>query len=120
MKAERTRETWPALFCVRVARPLLETVAYAMAVAGLALGRIGAAEALLVLPATAGMGIVVSMAAVVLRELAEPSGAGPSQLAGLFFAAFPENLGYRQVRNLWLIRDFLEALGQRQAGPRPR
>ena len=110
----------PALFCVRVARPLLETAAYAMAVAGLALGRIGAGEALLVLLATAGMGIVVSMAAIVLRELAEPSGAGPSQLAGLFFAAFPENLGYRQLRNLWLVRDFFGALGRRKARPRAR
>ena len=96
----------PALFCVRVARPLLETAAYAMAAAGLAMGWITVAEALLVLLATAGVGIVVSMAAVVLREFAEPSAAGPFQLAGLFFAAFPENLGYRQARNLWLIRDW--------------
>jgi cellulose synthase/poly-beta-1,6-N-acetylglucosamine synthase-like glycosyltransferase len=101
----------PALFCVRVARPLMETAAYVMAAAGLALGWIGVAEALLVLLATAGVGIVVSMAAVVLRELAIPSAGGPSQLAGLFFAAFPENLGYRQARNLWLIRDFFGAMG---------
>jgi hypothetical protein len=64
-----------------------------------------------VLLATAGVGIVISMAAVVLRELAEPNAVGPSQLAGLFFTAFPENLGYRQARNFWLIRDFFGAMG---------
>jgi cellulose synthase/poly-beta-1,6-N-acetylglucosamine synthase-like glycosyltransferase len=101
----------PALLVVRVARPLLETAAYAMAAAGLAMGWIGVASALLVLLATAGVGIVVSMTAVVLSELAEPSAAGPSQLAGLFFTAFPENLGYRQIRNLWLIGDFFGAMG---------
>ena len=49
------------------------------------------------------------MAAVVLRELAEPSGIAPALLAALFLAAIPENLGYRQIRNLWMIAGFFGA-----------
>jgi hypothetical protein len=52
------------------------------------------------------MGIVVSMGAVVLRELAEHDGSDPGRLAGSFFAAIPENLGYRQLRNVWLIEGY--------------
>jgi len=49
---------------------------------------------------------VLSMAAVVLRELAEPNSPDDRRMATLFFAAIPENLGYRQLRNLWLIAGF--------------
>jgi ABC-type transport system involved in cytochrome bd biosynthesis fused ATPase/permease subunit len=59
------------LFSVRFVRPLLETVAYILAVAGLALGWVSWPLALLVLLSTAGMGMLLSMAAVSLRELAE-------------------------------------------------
>jgi hypothetical protein len=47
------------------------------------------------------------MSAVVLRELADFRGSDPSRLIRLFWATIPENLGYRQVRNLWLIGGFL-------------
>ena len=53
-----------------------------------------------------GGGIVNSMAAVVLRELAAPSGMSPGQLAVLFLTAIPENLGYRQIRNVRMIASF--------------
>ena len=49
------------------------------------------------------------MAAVVLGELAQPSGMDPGPLATLFLAAIPENLGYRQIRNFWLIGGFFGA-----------
>ena len=47
--------------------------------------------------------------AVVLAELAEPSGMAPGALATLFLAAIPENLGYRQIRNFWLIAGYFGA-----------
>jgi hypothetical protein len=43
------------------------------------------------------------MAAVVFRELTVYEGSDPGRLARLFFASVPENLGYRQLRNLWLL-----------------
>jgi hypothetical protein len=51
------------------------------------------------------MGMVQSLGAVVLREVAQPARSDPAQTTYLFLAAIPENLGYRQLRNLWLIAD---------------
>ena len=82
------------------------------------------ALAALVLVVSAGAGMVISMAAVVLRELAEPSGIAPGRLAALFLCAIPENLGYRQIRNLWLIAGFFGVrppkTESRAYGPGPR
>lgn len=97
------------LFSIRGLRPLLETAAYFLAAAGWIAGLIHPALAALVLVTSAGAGIVISMAAVVLRELAEPSGMAPAALAALCLTAIPENLGYRQIRNFWLIAGFFGA-----------
>jgi hypothetical protein len=97
------------LYCIRGLRPLLETAAYVLAAAGWITGMVHPALAALVLVTSIGAGTVISMAAVVLRELAEPSGIAPAPLAALFLAAIPENLGYRQIRNLWLIAGFFGA-----------
>ena len=90
----------------RLFRPWLETSGYVVAIAGLLLGLIGIPAVLLLLFASVGMGIVLSMAAVVLREVAEPTSPDEGRMTALFFAAIPENLGYRQLRNLWLISGF--------------
>ena len=100
--------SWGVLALVwdRFLRPLLETLAYAATVVALAMGWIGRPLAVLMLLATVVSGILVSMSAVVMRELAEYRASDPAVLTGLFFAAIPENLGYRQLRNLWLIAGF--------------
>jgi hypothetical protein len=97
------------LFCLRTLRPLLETAAYILAAAGWAAGLVPTTLAALAPAISIGAGIVISMAAVVLRELAGPSGIAPGHLAALFLAAIPENLGYRQIRNLWMIGGFFGA-----------
>jgi hypothetical protein len=94
------------LYFGRRIRPILEMLAYLLAIVGLVLGWVDVYTVLLVLVSTVGMGIVVSMAAVVLREVAEPARAGDGRFAGMFFAAVPENLIYRLRRNLWLITGF--------------
>jgi len=97
------------LFCFRGLRPVLETAAYILAAAGWITGLVDPAVAALVLVSSIGAGIVISMAAVVLRELAEPSGMAPGSVAALCLTAIPENLGYRQVRNLWLMAAYFGA-----------
>ena len=67
------------LYCIRGLRPLLETAAYILAAAGWITGLVHPALAALVLVISIGGGIVISMAAVVLRELAEPSGMAPGR-----------------------------------------
>jgi hypothetical protein len=94
------------LIAQRVVRPMVETAALVLTAVGAALGWVDPALAGLTLLAAVAMGIVISMAAVALRELAEREGSDPGRLAGSFFAAIPENLGYRQLRNLWLIAGY--------------
>ena len=86
--------------------PLVETAAYVLAAVGLSMGWVDVPLAILLLLSTAATGMVLSMAAVMLRELAAYHGSDPGRLAAMFFAAIPENLGYRQLRNLWLIAGF--------------
>ena len=93
----------PALSFHRFWRPLLETLAYAATIAGIVVGWINLEVGLLVLLTTAGAGMLVSMTSVVLRELADYRGSDPARLSRLFWASIPENFGYRQLRNLWLI-----------------
>ena len=81
----------------------MEMAAYALAAAGWWLGWIDSALAGVALLTTVGIGIVNSMGAVVLWQLTGDPDTSPERLATLFLAAIPENLGYRQVRNLWLI-----------------
>lgn len=96
------------LFCSRAVRPWMETLGYFLAICGLVLRCVDLGTVILLLLASAGMGIILSMAAVVLREWAEPI-PDERRMSTLFFAAIPENLGYRQLRNLWLIAGFRAA-----------
>ncbi len=91
------------LYCDRVLRPLLETAAFAAAFAGWSNGTVPPALALLVPLISIGGGMVNSMAAVVIREFAQPGATAPGRLAALFLTAVPENVGYRQLRNLQLV-----------------
>jgi cellulose synthase/poly-beta-1,6-N-acetylglucosamine synthase-like glycosyltransferase len=99
------------LYFDRAVRPKLETAAYLLAAGGLALGWVDWKLACFVLLSTAAMGMVQSLGAVVLREVAQPVRPDPAQIASLFLAAIPENLGYRQLRNLWLIEDSFASAG---------
>jgi len=96
----------PALVGWRFLLPLVETGAYVLLIAAVVTGHASGTLIELVLLAALGSGALVSMAAVVLRELAQYEAADPTELARLFAAAMIESLGYRQVRNLWLIAGF--------------
>ena len=108
----RDQSQFPAGMRLRVGVcPLVETAGLLLAAAGAAMGWANPALAWLVVLSSAGAGIVVSMTAVVLREAIDPGARDPRYLTRLFLAAIPENIGYRQWRNLWLIRC---ALGKRR------
>lgn len=96
----------PALVGWRFLLPLVETGAYLLLIAAVVTGHASGTLIELVLLAALGSGALVSMAAVVLRELARYEAADLTELARLFAAAMIESLGYRQVRNLWLIAGF--------------
>ena len=86
-------------------RPKLETLVYLLTIAGLVMRWVDLPLAAFVLLSTVGIGLVQSFAALALREVAQPARSQASHLMGLFLAAIPENFGYRQLRNLWLIAD---------------
>jgi hypothetical protein len=92
------------LFTVRILRPVAETAALVIAAAALAAGWISWPLAVYVLASSVTVGMVLSMTALVVRELADPVISDATRLAAALLAAIPENLGYRQIRNLWLIR----------------
>jgi hypothetical protein len=91
------------LYFDRLWRPLIETTALVAAFAGWYTGMAPTALVLLVPLISIGGGMVSSMAAVVLREFAQPGATSPGRLVTLFLTAVPESLGYRQLRNLQLV-----------------
>jgi cellulose synthase/poly-beta-1,6-N-acetylglucosamine synthase-like glycosyltransferase len=93
----------PALVGWRLLLPLIETGAYLLLAAAIVTGHASGTLIALVLLAAVGSGALVSMAAVVLRELAQYEASDPTELVKLFAAAILEGFGYRQLRNLWLI-----------------
>ena len=99
----------PGLFCTRLVLPLLETACLALAIPTMAYGWMPAADVLLLVAAANASGILVSMTAVVLEPFASGSRIPPRELLALFLTAIPENIGYRQWRNLKLIAKFLRA-----------
>jgi hypothetical protein len=101
----------PGLFAIRFLRPLLETAVLVLTLVGVLAGWVDAPLAGVVLLATVGLGIILSMATVVFGELAETTGSDPDRLLRMFLCVFPENLGYRQIRNLWLIAGYAKRGG---------
>ena len=99
----------PGLVWQRLLLPLLEIALLAVTALGILVGAVPLAAGVLVLLCTVATAILVSMSAVVLRELAELTGSNPVQLSRLFFAAIPENLGYRQWRSLILVGTFFKS-----------
>jgi hypothetical protein len=87
----------------RVLLPMVETVGLFLAGGGLAMGWVHPVLAALMGVASVGTGMVVSTAAVVFREMVQPGKVEAGDLSGLFLTAVFENLGYRQVRNLWVL-----------------
>jgi len=95
-----------ALLFTRLIRPLAETALYLLVIAAALAGWISVGVALWVLLAAIASGTLISAAAVVLREVAEYTPAPPDRLMRLLVASLAEGFGYRQVRDLWMIRAF--------------
>lgn len=110
----------PALVSIRLVRPALETLAYPLALAAWLMGAAPLSMVGLVLLSTAGAGMLHSMAAVLFWGITQERSTDPEDLKRFFLAAIPENLGYRQRRNLWLIGGFFGVGKPRRARPAGR
>ena len=93
----------PGIAFTRILRPVVETLGGVLALVGIVLGFLPWQAFVILLLATCVLGTINSMLAVVLREFVVETTLPAAHLMKLFVAAIPENFGYRQLRNFWLI-----------------
>jgi hypothetical protein len=101
----------PALLGSRLLLPLLETASLVLGAAAMAMGWITPAMFALLVATPLVCEMLVSMTAVLLEQVASGANAEPGDVAVLFFSAIAENLGYRQWKNLWMVRDLFHGYG---------
>ena len=106
----------PGLLVSRLFLPLLETAALILGGVALAMRWVGALELALLIAVPIVGEMLVSMTAVLLEQVAWDGDAEPGEAAALFFSAIPENLGYRQWKNLWMVCALFRGFGTRAPG----
>jgi cellulose synthase/poly-beta-1,6-N-acetylglucosamine synthase-like glycosyltransferase len=91
----------PYFFLFEFLGPVIELLGYIAFVAGLALGVINTAFALVFFLAAVGLGVLLSTAAVFLEELRLERYPSWRDLVKLILYGVLENFGYRQLNTLW-------------------
>src|SRR5438046_730997 len=94
--------------------PLIEVVGYVITFAGLALGQVNGAFALLFVLVAWGYGMLLSLWAVVLEEVSFRRYRRVGDLARLLLYATLENFGYRQRTVWWRLKAFFTVWKHRQ------
>ena len=93
-----------------VVGPILELFGYLMIPALCLLGILSMDYLTAFLAVSVGFGISISVASLVMEEAQLRRVASVSDLLVLLFAAFVENLGYRQLNNFWRVQGVWEYL----------
>lgn len=96
--------------------PLIELLGFCTFVLGAIAGLVSVSAMLAFLSITVGLGILLSVSAILLEELSFHVYPKPSHLFALFAAAIMENLGYRQLNSLWRVLGFARWATRRKAG----
>lgn len=97
--------------------PLLEVLGYVLISAGFALGLISGKAFIALLAVALGLGLAVSLGALLAEELSFRLYRRPGQLALLLVGALIENLGYRQWVAVWRVSGLFRWLAERRAEP---
>lgn len=87
--------------------PLIETMGYIFMPVGWFLGLLDSRVFVLFLGATVVYGLLLSLGSLVLEEISFRRYSKPGQLLRLFFYAFLENFGYRQIHAWWRLMAML-------------
>jgi cellulose synthase/poly-beta-1,6-N-acetylglucosamine synthase-like glycosyltransferase len=90
--------------------PLFEVIGYASIVAAYALELISGQAFVALLTVAIGLGVLVSLSALLLEELSFRLYRRPWQLVLLLVAALIENLGYRQLLAIWRVAGLFRRL----------
>ena len=87
--------------------PLIEVAGYAFMLAGLAAGLVSGAAFAAFLLLAIGLGVALSVCALLLEEISFHVYKRPGELAVLAAAALAENFGFRQLVALWRLEGLL-------------
>jgi cellulose synthase/poly-beta-1,6-N-acetylglucosamine synthase-like glycosyltransferase len=87
--------------------PLIEVAGYAFMLAGLATGLVSGAAFAAFLLLAIGLGVALSVCALLLEEISFHIYKRPRELAVLAAAALLENFGFRQLVALWRLEGLL-------------
>jgi cellulose synthase/poly-beta-1,6-N-acetylglucosamine synthase-like glycosyltransferase len=95
---------FPVALAFEALGPVVEIAGYAFMVAMFAVGRVSGQALVAFLLASLGMGLLLSVAALLLEELSFHLYQRPRHFALLLCAMVLESFGYRQLTALWRIR----------------
>ncbi len=95
---------FPAFVLFEWMAPIIETLGLVLVAVGLILGQVSALFAILFFSLACGLGILLSMLALMLEELSFRRYGRARDRALLVVWAVLENLGYRQLTLLWRLR----------------
>lgn len=95
---------FPVFVLVEWFAPVVEAAGLVALVAGLLAGSVDLQFAVLFFAVAYGLGLVMSIVAILLEELSFKRYGGPADRAWLLLWALVENLGYRQLTVWWRLR----------------
>ncbi len=102
--------SFPYFFFLEMLGPVIEVVGYAAFVVTIALGLAPLPYVLAFLALAIAFGIALSVAAIGLEELTFRRYHRTGDLGRLFWLAFLENFGYRQLNSVWRIQGMWSVL----------
>lgn len=105
---------WPFMFLFELVAPLIEAAGYLVMTIGLILGWVSLQAMLLFLAAAIGMGILLSVNALLLETLSFRVYERKRDLLALFVVAVAENFGYRQINTWWRCRGMWQWMSRRK------
>ena len=105
----------PAYLLIELLGPVVEALGYVALVVCLALGLVDVPLALLLLGLAVALGVMQSIAAVALEQLAFRRYTRLRDVALLLGLAVVENVGYRQLTVFWRLKGLVSAFRKKQA-----
>lgn len=94
--------------------PLIEIGGYLYMALALMLGNVGLSTFGAFLALSVGLGLLLSLTALLIEEVSFHVYSRPSQLLGLVCAVVLENFGYRQLASWWRLAGLVESLTRRK------
>ncbi|NNM35356.1 MAG: glycosyltransferase family 2 protein [Gemmatimonadetes bacterium] len=102
--------SFPHFFLLEMMGPVVETLGYLAFGATVAMGLASPGYVLAFFTLSVLLGVVMSLSAVVLEELAFGRYSSRRDLLWLFALAVLENLGYRQLNMVWRLKGLVRAI----------